>query len=440
MSSVGAGFSSLGFLSSAAKVSAERLFGLVARSRFQVRWITRRQMHGENTSLLSFARGVLRNHRREGGPLFELLNSLHSGGIPHSVVSDQVTTVAQGVDVSRSPKIQLETLERMCQNFGLHRAAGAFALKARERIIWEADLFRVPAAIERDLVSSMHWGDLPRAEMQLGSLQSLKLSPSQRARLETYETYMRLWAPSSPPIGDPKVPSRFFDAVREKRILVYGPGETSSTSLESRDFDLVARTCGYGKYVFDSPGDLVTNQTDIAYVNPEVFEIGGPELRAKALDQLSQYAFVVTKRTAVDDLENNRVSTNLGPLFLRGHPHKGTQMILDLLVHQPQELWVIGMSFFLARNAYRPDSLGVNALTLGGESGEQTHDPSGSEGGPFDLNWQYASHNLRENFGLIRNLYGSGVVNGDSFFSRVMSLSIEGYLRELDAIAGEPRA
>jgi hypothetical protein len=175
-------------------------------------------------------------------------------------------------------------------------------------------------------------------------------------------------------------------------------------------------------------------------VNPEVFEIGGPELRAKALDQLSQYAFVVTKRTAVDDLENNRVSTNLGPLFLRGHPHKGTQMILDLLVHQPQELWVIGMSFFLARNAYRPDSLGVNALTLGGESGEQTHDPSGSEGGPFDLNWQYASHNLRENFGLIRNLYGSGVVNGDSFFSRVMSLSIEGYLRELDAIAGEPRA
>jgi len=199
------------------------------------------------------------------------------------------------------------------------------------------------------------------------------------------------------------------------------------------------RTCGLGKYVFDSPDDLVGNKTDIVYVNPEVFEIDSSAMQDEALQALSRYTFAVTKRTGIPMLPNNRVATNLGPLFLRGHPHKGTQIILDLLFHQPRELYVIGMNFFLAKNAYRKDSLPINSLTVGSDTQLPTHDPSGSEGGPFDLNWQYASHNLRENFGLVRNLYGSGLVTGDSAFSRVMELTVEEYLAELDLIAGRPR-
>jgi hypothetical protein len=248
-----------------------------------------------------------------------------------------------------------------------------------------------------------------------------------------------MWQSSSPNPANSDVTSPFSEALRSSKILIYGPGETSPESLGTRDFDLVVRTCGLGKYVFDSPDDLVGNKTDIAYVNPEVFDIGSPALQAEAVRALSQYTFVVTKRTAVAMLPNNRVATNLGPLFLRGHPHKGTQIILDLLFHRPDELHVIGMNFFLAKNAYREDSLGVNALTAGRDSQRRTHDPSGSEGGPFDLNWQYASHNLRENFGLVRNLYGAGIVTGDSAFSRVMELTVEEYLAELDSVAGQPR-
>jgi hypothetical protein len=76
---------------------------------------------------------------------------------------------------------------------------------------------------------------------------------------------------------------------------------------------------------------------------------------------------------------------------------------------------------------------------VGSDSQSRSHDPSGSEGGPFDLNWQYASHNLRENFGLVRNLYGAGLVTGDTAFSRVMELTVDEYLAELDSIAGRSR-
>lgn len=396
-------------------------------------------MHEDATALPTFANQILRNHGRGGVALSELLSLWFEGRVSHTTVSDEMMSFAEGMDVSRAPRSQLETLERLCQNVGLHRASGAFALKVRERIMWEAGHFKVPAAVERDLVSSIHWGDLERAKLKLDVLQSSRLNPRQVGRLETYQSYIKLWASSPRYTGHPGPPSLFYSKVQGKKVLVYGPGETSSTALVPGSFDLVARTCGYGKYVFDSPDDLVNNKTDVVYVNPEVFEIGGPDHRSQALEQLSKYEFVVTKRSEVPGLANNRTSTNISPLFIRGHPHKGTQMILDLLVHQPQDLWVIGMSFFLARNAYRPDSVGINAFTRGGESGRETHNLTGSEGGPFDLNWQYASHNLRENFSLIRNLFRAGAVSGDAFFSRVMLLSIDDYLRELDEVVGEQR-
>jgi hypothetical protein len=216
-------------------------------------------------------------------------------------------------------------------------------------------------------------------------------------------------------------------------------GETSPEFLGTRDFDLVVRTCGLGKYVFDSPNDLVGNKTDVAYVNPEVFDIGSPALQTETVRVLSHYTFAVTKRTAVAMLPNNRVATNLGPLFLRGHPHKGTQIILDLTFPAAARASCHWDQFFLAKNPCREDSLGVNALTAGSDLKRRTHDPSGSEGGPFDLNWQCASHNLRENFGLVRNLYGAGLVTGDTAFCRVMELTVEEYLAELDSVAGRPR-
>jgi hypothetical protein len=232
--------------------------------------------------------------------------------------------------------------------------------------------------------------------------------------------------------------SHFFSAISGKNLLIYGPGEVDGELFDAERFEIVARTCGLGKYVFDSPADLVSNKTDVVYVNPEVFDLGDAYLRAEAVQSLTQYAFVVTKRKGVEELPNNRVAVNVGALFLRGHPHKGTQMILDLLDHNPRELHVIGMSFFLARRAYRDDALGLNALALQ-QGGEQKHDPSGSEGGRYDLNWQYASHNLRENFGLVRNLYSAGKITGDAKFSSVMSYSIDEYLAELDAVAGRSR-
>ena len=400
-------------------------------------------MHSQEDALLRFAADALVG-RRYGGEslsseLLQVLTSWHAGTISHESASEAGLAIADEVDVSRTSRSQLEVWERLCQNFGQHQASGAFAHKSWERISLEARYLRTAAAFEREFVASLHWSDLSGAERSLRELQGARLNPSQAIRVQRYEEYFQLWQSSSPKPANSGVNSPFSDVVGSSKILIYGPGGTSPESLGTRDFDLVVRTCGLGKYVFDSPDDLLGNKTDIVYVNPEVFQIGSSAMQDEALQALSRYTFAVTKRTGIAMLPNNRVATNLGPLFLRGHPHKGTQIILDLLFHQPRELHVIGMNFFLAKNAYRKDSLGVNALTVGSDSQHPYHDLSGSEGGPFDLNWQYASHNLRENFGLVRNLYGAGLVTGDAVFSRVMELTVEEYLAELDSIVGRPR-
>jgi len=426
-----------------ARLFVDKISNFLSRHRFGTNWITRRLMHSQENALLRFAGHVLESRRLGGqspsSELLQVLTSWHAGTIPHESAVEAGVGIADRIDVSRTSRTQLEVWERLCQNFGLHQVSGAFAQKSRERISLEAHYLRTPSAFEREFVASLHWSDMASARRSLMELQGALLNTSQATRVRRYETYFQMWQSLSPDPANSDIISPFSEAVRSSKILIYGPGETSAESLGTRDFDLVVRTCGLGKYVFDSPDDLVGNKTDIAYVNPEVFDIGSPAAQAEAVRALSHYTFAVTKRTAVAMLPNNRVATNLGPLFLRGHPHKGAQIILDLLFHQPRELYVIGMNFFLAKNAYRQDSLGVNALTVGSDSQSRSHDPSGSEGGPFDLNWQYASHNLRENFGLVRNLYGAGLVTGDTAFSRVMELTVDEYLAELDSIAGRSR-
>lgn len=426
-----------------ASLFVDKIWNFITRQWFGTNWITRRLMHGQDDALVRFASEILEGwpagDRASSSELLQILTSWHAGTISHESAVEEGRRIADKVAVSRTSRMQLEVWERLCQNFGLHQVAGAFARKLRERISLEAWSLRTPSAFEREFVASLHWGDMVSAQRSLTELQGTRLNASQVTRVRRYATYFEMWQSSSPHPDNSDDISSFSEAVRSSKILIYGPGETSPESLRNRDFDLVVRTCGLGKYVFDSPDDLVGNKTDIAYVNPEVFDVGSPALQAEAVRALSRYRFAVTKRTAVAMLPNNRVSTNLGPLFLRGHPHKGTQIILDLLFHRPRELYVIGMNFFLAKNAYRQDSLGVNALTVENDPQRRTHDRSGSEGGLFDLNWQYASHNLRENFGLVRNLYGAGLVTGDAAFSRVMELTVEEYLAELDSVVGRLR-
>jgi hypothetical protein len=422
----------------------QKATNFVARKRFNVPWISRQEMHSESGVVVEFAKRVLgagvSNSATKKLPiaLLNVVESWNSGAISHQAATEACEDIATGVNVSKTNMAALQNIERLCQNFGLHRGAGFFALKVRERVILEARLFQTPTALEREFVSAVHWGDLTAAETVLQRLRSHRLNSRQRSRFERYEAYFRTWAGMDQLPLSEIAKSQFFSAISGKSLLIYGPGEVDGELFDAERFEIVARTCGPGKCVFDSQDDLVSNKTDVVYVNPEDFDLGEALLRADRVHSLSQYAFVVTKRKGVEGLSNNRVAVNVGALFLRGHPNKGTQMILDLLVHNPRELHVIGMSFFLAHNAYREDARPLNTLVLQ-SGGEQKSDLSGSEGGRYDLNWQYASHNLRENFGLVRNLYSAGKITGDAKFSSVMSYSIDEYLAELDAVAGTSR-
>jgi len=418
---------------------------LDARRKFHVRWISRLEIHSHESALLEFAAKVLvpqtRGLSRDSLPteLLEVLRAWWSEDIDHRQASQACREIAERVNVSHIDRFQLENWERICQTFGLHVAAGAFAQRAYERVDLEASFLKTAPALERQLVSALHWADLEKASSALSELKSRRLNRSQIARAYLYEAYLGMATGATGPNSIVDVSSRFFSAVHSKRVLVYGPGEVDSVSSTLPPCDLVARTSGLGKYVFDNDGDLVNNQTDIVYTNPEVFEWGTESFQAEAARLLGQFSFVVTKKRGFSEFTNNRVATNLGPLFLRGHPNKGPLMVLDLLFHRPKSVHVIGMSFFLAKKAYRTDSVGIVSLLGWADSAPTKKNLNGSEGAPFTVNCGYASHNSRENFALIKNLYVAGAITGDHAFSRVMKLTVSQYLEELDEVAGKER-
>jgi hypothetical protein len=223
-------------------------------------------------------------------------------------------------------RLEWESLERVAVNLGLYSASGVIARQLWQRITLDQESLSTTRTLERSLLAALHWGQVEDATRLLFSLYPERHASERTLSRAVLEHYVGLASGLKESArGELGEETAFRRLVEGKRVLFYGPGPTDSANLKDSTFDIVVRTAGFGKYAFDSPADLVGNRVDIVYVNPEVIDEHTPEEALEAMEVLSSYSMVCSKRRLIPGLWNSRVSANISPLFLRGHPHKANQ-------------------------------------------------------------------------------------------------------------------
>lgn len=359
--------------------------------------------------------------------LAHLLIGYREGDLTREETKKMFLSLADRIDVRVVPFTMLDACERLLSGLGLFSLSLHFSQLVREKIAHDHRIFGSVETFFRLVLCHLHWGEVDEARRMSEQLGRKTLDLGQAKRLSVIQHYLSLIGGEKLTRGLPSgADASFANILKGRTILVYGPGATSTIG-DQLQFDLVVRRATLGNYEFLSAADLAGNKADIVYINPEDVEVLGREEKQKALAALSRYPLVVTKRRALPGLVNSRLGFNMGALFLGGHPHKGTQVIVNLLLHKPQSVHICGMNFFASVIPYRADSLWTGAPGEGGE------------GGNFYSSHSFASHNLRENFGLVKNLFDAGAVSGDRGFRDVMSLSVAEYVHKIDKIYGEKR-
>ena len=219
------------------------------------------------------------------------------------------------------------------------------------------------------------------------------------------------------------------DFVRNRDIVIVGPGVVTELPKLNQGFRVV-RILGPGVFKWDDPEDICENRTDAVYTTPE--NVSADKLQAKPIlsEVLSQYSFVNVKRHDTIGTRNSRAVSNFSFLFEFGHPFMVPLAILDILFHGGRPV-VLGSDFFQCGVAYR--------TTERRKKHQRFHAESGSEGGAFDRSALMASHNIFENWSLIKNLANAGLVRGDRSFTRSIELTWKELFATYDEVIGVNR-
>ena len=230
--------------------------------------------------------------------------------------------------------------------------------------------------------------------------------------------------------------SDWTESVRNQPVVVYGPGNATQLPELPNEF-LVARIMGPGVFTWDSPEDLVSNRTDIVYSISANIEKGLRETGESFRQAILGYKFLCIKRGETYELPNARTVRGFGGLFMSGHPQMVPLSILDIQWSGAAPV-VVGGDFFTSEVAYRES----DRRMVGWSDQSQPlrpQSPSGSDGGDFDRCSLMASHNIFENWSLIKFLHDSGYVRGDAGFESAMDYSFAGLALRYDEILGSQR-
>lgn len=236
--------------------------------------------------------------------------------------------------------------------------------------------------------------------------------------------------------GSADCQSDWAELVGNQTVLVYGPGNATQLPRLPNEF-LVARIIGPGVFTWDSPEDLVSNRTDIVYSISANIEKGLRETGENFRQAIFGYKFLCIKRGETDEFPNARTVRGFGGLFMSGHPQMMPLSVLDIHWSGAAPV-VVGGDFFTSEVAYRESDRRI--VGWGNQSQSlRSQSPSGSGGGDFDRCSLMASHNIFENWALIKFLYDLGYVRGDAGFESAMAYNLTDLALRYDEILGSQR-
>lgn len=362
----------------------------------------------------------------------ESLVDWHIGRFGHEAATKTLVSILRTLNVGRVSWEDLILTSRFAMAVGLFRVSYEFRL-ASWRALSQSSWKQESAASQfAKLKQTLYCGQIDVASQHLEKLQD---SPSRRlagSPLETVSWYIQCCLGRTierrARVSN-KVEALWGQAVRGQDVLIVGPGETRDLPELVPGY-LVARVIGPGVYEWQDSSDIASNKTDAVYsipgnVSPRAMHTY-PALRNK----LESYSFVNIKKTDVLLIENSRPVETFWQLFSFGHPQMIPLAVLDVLAHGGRPV-VVGSDFFQSPVAYRASERR--------SPGGRVQDPNGSDGGEFDRSALLASHDVFENWSIVRNLVSAGLVRGDERFLNSCALSPGELFNHYDETLGKYR-
>lgn len=372
--------------------------------------------------------------------MVQTLSRWHAGDIDHVTATSQVQNLLHSGARKSDTWSALLDLARVLMSVGLFRAS-----LDCQKLAWT--LLDIEATAKPDFFtrlnhvqSLIYRGQIDCARRALGELRNKRPYQPVAGAVNFLSWYLELCFSGEPEKSrsfiDEPIPSRWESEVKNRDVLVYGPGQVQKLPALNKGF-LVSRIMGPGVFQWNSKDDLVNNKTDIVYSIKENIQRAQAAGDSEVLRALEKYDWLCVKKTDILRSRNSRAVNTFSPLFSRGHPQMVPLAVLDLL-HAGSRPVVIGSDFFSYPVSYRPSDQRF-ALTGERDGAARLQSVEGSDGGSFDRTSLMASHQIIENWTVIKNMFQAGLLRGDARFSAVMTLNAEKLFDIYDVNLGAPR-
>lgn len=362
-----------------------------------------------------------------------VLSRWHSGECSHLEATSSLERLAMAAMKAKPSWEHLATASQLAQSVGLFNAGQKFLAAS-----WSV-MDKTPASNQSihfrvaRMKHALYRGQLVEASQLYEDLCISDLPPSLMQALGPIGWYLQTCkaggARKAFRVTEFPVSNLWHDSIRNRDVLIVGPGQTVDLPLIESGF-LVARILGPGVWEWSDPQDIVSNVTDAVYCIPEVIERERKSRNEAFFTTLESYRFVSVKKTNILGTPNSRQVDTFSSLFSSGHPQMVPLAVLDVLAHSGRPV-VVGSDFFQSATAYRDSDRRKPGL--------KTQEVSGSDGGDFDRTALMASHNIFENWAIVKNLADAGQVRGDQGFMRALDCGPEELFSRYDEVLGQRR-
>lgn len=289
---------------------------------------------------------------------------------------------------------------------GFFQLANIFRKKANEKLLNKKHITKKYALQTFNLL--MENGDFARAEVALNIVLNHVSDYERNILLNYFSLY------SKQERKEPKEKDEYQSYIKNKHTVILGPAsDVKKIKKEISKDAVIIRNNYYG-----DTSDEKQLKTDISYYNTGRFE----QLKKNSFfDEIHNIKFYCLKNCNAIDMINPRIKNqcHIEPqiycLFNYSAPLMLPIMLLDLIFNNAKIIEVYGNTMYLSK------------ITHG-----QNYISKDTEFNNIDYWYAFAFHGIIENFIFIQNLYNNGYFKTDSYFSTVLNMNIEEYLKEME--------
>ena len=371
---------------------------------------------------ISRYRGRLKLTKETGDELIRVIVGRLNNSVSHEEASDALRAIAAGLSPQAVSSTTFSTLENLSRTIGCFAASLDFTERTHLAIEGEKSQVRL-------VLSAIHRRDLEQAIDHFRHYWTWDDDWFDIAH------YIWIWSGGISGVKAFDIEPQWEELLRDKAVIILGPAETSLTKKALRKESLVARVIMQDVLSWDADSDPLGGQCDLAYASRETRNW----LReTSAWDQLEQFQVTSLRVDEGAELGSETAALRRAhdprKLMLGGSsPNMIPLMAWDIMRVPGVSLTMGGTTFFASQEAYTEGNRRFKHT-----SGRAT-DETGSTGELFERCPTFARHNVLENLTLLANWVKEGAISADKPMTRVVALSAEDYMAELDTLYGIER-